>query len=321
MAAGVPSSFYRRLLGFAQGAYANVSQLPVLADRQGGGAIRAMSAGGKSFPLNARFSSVAPVAADEFLIDITGPGEFAGGNVILELQGGPLYGALNPAAFSAVGDIVFVGSGYSGTGFSTIVGIHNLVSAPAANPTAIDNVVYGNENNCAGMETSVVIGRLNEVPITDASGAHIFGSSHRYESNSTGYLFGGAMNMPAGAPLNMIAVGVGGENLAIDPTSGGLYFGRATNPLKITMPTTGARRAAGTATLVGGAVVIATQRVTANTLVLFAAQDNSGAAGHLYVSARTAGTSFTVTSTSGTDTRTIAWLLIEPGESPVGAIA
>jgi len=68
----------------------------------------------------------------------------------------------------------------------------------------------------------------------------------------------------------------------------------------------------GLSTLVGGTVVVANTSVTANTRVFLTAQTSGASPGALRVSARTAGTSFTITSTSGSDTSTVAWLLVEP---------
>lgn len=68
----------------------------------------------------------------------------------------------------------------------------------------------------------------------------------------------------------------------------------------------------GLATLVGGAVVVSTTKVTADSRIMLTGQNSSGTAGELTVSARTAGTSFTITSSSGTDTRDIAWVIFEP---------
>lgn len=74
----------------------------------------------------------------------------------------------------------------------------------------------------------------------------------------------------------------------------------------------GANATMGTATLAAGTVVVNTTKVTANSRIFLTAQTTGAAPGALRVSARTAGTSFTVTSTSATDTSTFAWLIIEP---------
>lgn len=74
----------------------------------------------------------------------------------------------------------------------------------------------------------------------------------------------------------------------------------------------GANSKQGVATLVGGTVTVANASVTANSRIFLSTQSPGGAVGHPYVSARTAGTSFTITSTSGTDTSTIAYEIFEP---------
>ncbi|MEU9048368.1 hypothetical protein AB0D63_43270 [Kitasatospora sp. NPDC048343] len=68
----------------------------------------------------------------------------------------------------------------------------------------------------------------------------------------------------------------------------------------------------GVATLVAGTVTVANTSVTASTRIFLTAQTSGAAPGALRVSTLTAGTSFVITSTSGTDTSVVAWLLIEP---------
>jgi hypothetical protein len=68
----------------------------------------------------------------------------------------------------------------------------------------------------------------------------------------------------------------------------------------------------GSATLAAGTVTVATTAVTANSRIFLTNQAAGGTPGFVRVSARTAGTSFTITSSSGTDTSTVAWLIVEP---------
>lgn len=74
----------------------------------------------------------------------------------------------------------------------------------------------------------------------------------------------------------------------------------------------GANARMGLATLAAGTVVVSTTAVTANSRIFLTEQSTGGTPGAVRVSARTAGTSFTITSTSGTDTSTVAWLIVEP---------
>jgi hypothetical protein len=74
----------------------------------------------------------------------------------------------------------------------------------------------------------------------------------------------------------------------------------------------GTNKSMGVATLVAGTVTVANTRVRANSRFFLTGQDSSGTHGELTVSARVAETSFTITSSSGTDTRQVAWLILEP---------
>lgn len=69
----------------------------------------------------------------------------------------------------------------------------------------------------------------------------------------------------------------------------------------------------GTATLTAGSVVVANTSVTATSRIFLTSQADGGTQGFLRVSARTAGTSFTITSSSGTDTSTVAYEIFEVG--------
>lgn len=68
----------------------------------------------------------------------------------------------------------------------------------------------------------------------------------------------------------------------------------------------------GTATLVAGTVVVSNTSVTANSRIFLTTQSVGGTAGFLVVSARVAGTSFTILSSSGTDTSVVAYQIFEP---------
>lgn len=68
----------------------------------------------------------------------------------------------------------------------------------------------------------------------------------------------------------------------------------------------------GTAVLVAGTVTVSTTAVGANSRIFLTSNADGGTPGTIRVSARVAGTSFTITSSSGTDTSTIAWVIIDP---------
>lgn len=74
---------------------------------------------------------------------------------------------------------------------------------------------------------------------------------------------------------------------------------------------TGTNSKAGTAVLVAGTVTVANTSVTANSIIMLTSQVNGGTPGFLRVTAKTNGTSFVITSSSGTDTSTVAWFIVE----------
>lgn len=75
----------------------------------------------------------------------------------------------------------------------------------------------------------------------------------------------------------------------------------------------GANAKQGTAVLVAGTVTVANTSVTANSRILLTTQTPGGTAGFLVVSARVAGTSFTILSSNAADTSTVAYEIFEPG--------
>ncbi|MFC8491794.1 hypothetical protein ACFUJU_13525 [Streptomyces sp. NPDC057235] len=68
----------------------------------------------------------------------------------------------------------------------------------------------------------------------------------------------------------------------------------------------------GVATLVAGTVTVPTTAVAATSRILLTTQTPGGTPGWLHVSARTAGTNFTILSSSAADTSVIAWLIVDP---------
>jgi hypothetical protein len=68
----------------------------------------------------------------------------------------------------------------------------------------------------------------------------------------------------------------------------------------------------GVATLVSGTVLVNTTAVGANSRIFLTAQTPGTAQGETYISAKVAGTSFTVTSANGADDRVVAWIIVDP---------
>jgi len=68
----------------------------------------------------------------------------------------------------------------------------------------------------------------------------------------------------------------------------------------------------GSATLVAGTVTVSLATVTANSRIQLTSQVDGGTPGFLRVSARSVGVSFTITSSNGADTSTVAYSVMEP---------
>jgi hypothetical protein len=93
-------------------------------------------------------------------------------------------------------------------------------------------------------------------------------------------------------------------------TNGNLVLGTAGNKISIATGTNGSAGTSGAMT--AGSVVVATTAITANSLVFFTTHTlgTVTAPQAYYVSARTPGTSFTITSADATDTSTVDYLIL-----------
>jgi hypothetical protein len=106
-------------------------------------------------------------------------------------------------------------------------------------------------------------------------------------------------------------LGSGAITVAGDISGGDLIAGAAGKGLKVKE---GSNAKMGTATLVAGTATVATTAATATSRILLTTQSlgTVTAAKPIAVTARTAGTSFTITSADATDTSVVAWMLVEP---------
>jgi len=107
------------------------------------------------------------------------------------------------------------------------------------------------------------------------------------------------------------AMGSGQSGGTFSVFGGDLIIGTAGQGLKVKE---GANAALGIATLVAGTVTVNTTRVTATSRIQCTVQSlgTVTAPKAIAVTARVAGTSFTITSADATDTSVVAWEIIEP---------
>lgn len=112
----------------------------------------------------------------------------------------------------------------------------------------------------------------------------------------------------ADASTDRVGIGTATPSERLDVVGGNVSITTAGNGLHVAE---GSNARMGTATLVGGTVTVANTSVTANTRIFVSRSTTGGTEGHLSTT-QIAATSFTVNSSSGTDTSTVNWLLIEP---------
>lgn len=108
------------------------------------------------------------------------------------------------------------------------------------------------------------------------------------------------------------SIGATGANRPLDIfAAGNIVAEVAGKGLKIKE---GSNARMGTATLSGGTIVVSNTSVTANSRIFLTKQETGTlvALGSLRVSARTAATSFTISSDNAIDTSDVAWMIIEP---------
>jgi hypothetical protein len=124
----------------------------------------------------------------------------------------------------------------------------------------------------------------------------------------------------------MYLSGSGGFNVAANYSGSAKYFQMSGSDGSITIDGSliarnlgygvsikeGSNAKMGTATLTAGSATVSTTAVAANSRIFLTSNTDGGTPGWLRVSARTAGTSFTITSSSATDTSTVAWIIFDP---------
>lgn len=125
--------------------------------------------------------------------------------------------------------------------------------------------------------------------VVDVNGAHAWGSGTAARDTALGRSAAGVLSVTTGS----FSITTAGQGLAVKE---------------------GSNAKQGTATLAAGTVTVSNTSVTANSRIFLTAQSSgaSGTPGALRVSARTAGTSFTITSSSTTDTSLVAYQIFEP---------
>lgn len=186
--------------------------------------------------------------------------------------------------------------GYSGSSWRILTGVHNdLTGLTTGDPHTQYALLLGR----SGGQT--LIGGT-------ASGNNL---TLRSSSNATRgkVIFGNAGTTAYDDVNDRLGVGTASPTEKLD-VAGNILLTTAGNGLKIKE---GTNATMGVATLVAGTVTVNTTKVTANSRIFITNNTPGGTVGFIHVSARTAATSFTITSSDALDTSNIAWIIIEPG--------
>lgn len=201
---------------------------------------------------------------------------------------GTILRATTLAVLSAGSTRLTVSANGSTTSF--VAGLGNLLSfSGVANSTA----------------TSTIINFTNLSPFsTNSSGVSQFFTITPVINSS-----GTAGNTDLFVNRNQVAVGSGSQRLIDLQTTSVSQFG-VTNAGKILLRE-GTNGSQGVATLIAGTLTVNTTAVTANSRIMLTPQNTAGTASYIYVSARVAATSFTITSGSAADLRDIAWQIFD----------
>jgi hypothetical protein len=185
---------------------------------------------------------------------------------------------------------LFLGDGYGGTGYTAYAGRRASGTAAAKTATAQDNGLVRLEGY--GYGSTGYVGATKGFIGVNA------GQQWTDTANGTYIAFQTTAN--GSTSLNERVRIDGDGNLLIQVAGTGFRVKEGTNAKQ------------GTSALTAGSVVVSNTSVTANSRIFLTSQADGGTPGFLRVSTRTAGTSFTITSSSGTDTSTVAWEIFEP---------
>jgi hypothetical protein len=247
-----------------------------------------------------------------------------GANALLSNVTGSRNVAMGIASLQANTNIQNTAIGYGSLGTSTgtsntALGYNTLSKIVSGD----DNVALGHTagaffgggttNNLTQASTSIFIGK-NASPLANAQTNQIVIGNGAVGLGSNSSVLGNSSTTTTGIwGRTLIGQGTlptdnGSDVLQVN---GDINLRTAGNKIKIT---TGTNASAGTATLVatvgGSTIVVSTTAVTASSIILLTAQDGGISVGNLRVSARAAATSFTILSTSATDTCPVGWVII-----------
>jgi len=213
-------------------------------------------------------------------------------------------------SFSATtGSLIIAG----GLGLSKSLFVNGTITAGAISSSSfIEPVTFNGETtfNAPIISSSEII--------TDFLGSNVIDSYNQYNllsSNMTIHSSGtiseiSTINTTTTTPffLNTNNMSINGTTLTINTNT--TFHNETTFMGPLNIPPAGETQ--GTATLVGGTVVVNTAVVSSSSCIYLTIQNtNGGTVGTVYISNIVPNANFTITSTSSSDVSTVAWLIIQ----------
>lgn len=174
--------------------------------------------------------------------------------------------------------------------------------------TTNDNT-YGFRFTATSTETNMQdrAGRGNSLLYIGSTSSSVYMGN--YSSNPVRLITDNTTRMSVFGTTGNVSVGTTSDNgITADKlqVSGNLNLITAGNKLKIA---TGTNASVGTSTLSSGTITVSTTAVTASSIIMLTLQ-NCSTCGTPYISAKTAGTSFVITSTNVLDASIVGWQII-----------
>ena len=187
----------------------------------------------------------------------------------------------------------------SAFGFDALAENTDGYNNTAIGEACLEDNINGNQNTAVGAAAlyNCISGSAN-IGIGAATGGNI-------TTGSSNILIGMTANVSVGSATGRIVIG----NYANCTANNTWVIGTIGKKQAIVE---GSNAAMGLATLSGGTVTVTNTLVTANSRIFITAQADGGTPGAVRVSGRSVGTNFVITSSSGTDTSTVAWEIKEP---------
>ena len=240
-------------------------------------------------------------------IATTGVGGTGGGTTLAGGIGGQATAALTSATAGS-GGISKLSGGAGGA--STTSGATLNTGGAGGQASLISGTggaASGGTTNVGGVGgTTIVAGGLGGVGDVGANGGDIQIRGGQGASAGTPGT-GGNIIFQTAATTSL------STRFTIDPNGIGTYAGdfKLSTAGKKFFVTEGSNAAMGTSALSAGSVTVSTTAVTANSRIFVTSQADGGTPGWLRITAKTAGTSFVITSSNASDTSTVAWIIID----------